>query len=33
MKQEALEIKKLGISGIVFGILKSNGEIDVFFQF
>jgi len=29
MKQEVLEMTKLGVNGIVFGILKSNGEIDV----
>ena len=29
MKQEVLEMKKLGVNGIVFGILKSNGEIDI----
>ena len=29
MKQEVLEIKNLGANGIVFGILKSNGEIDI----
>lgn len=29
MKQEVLEMKKLGINGIVFGILKSNGKIDI----
>ncbi|OYT15814.1 MAG: copper homeostasis protein CutC [Bacteroidetes bacterium 4572_77] len=29
MKQEVLEVKKLGVNGIVFGILKSNGEIDM----
>ena len=29
MKQEVLEMKKLGVNGIVYGILKSNGEIDI----
>jgi len=29
MKQDVSEIKKLGVNGIVFGILTSNGEIDV----
>ena len=28
MKQEVLEMIKLGVNGIVFGILKSNGKID-----
>ncbi len=29
MKQDILEMKRLGVSGIVFGILTSNGEIDI----
>ena len=29
MKHEILEMKKLGVNGIVFGILKSKGEIDI----
>ena len=29
MKQDILEMKKLGVNGIVFGILKANGEIDI----
>ncbi len=29
MKQEVLEMKRLGVNGIVFGILKANGEIDI----
>jgi len=29
MKQDVLQMKKLGVNGIVFGILKPNGEIDI----
>ena len=29
MKMEVSEMKKIGVNGIVFGILKSNGKIDV----
>lgn len=29
MKQDVIEMKKLGVNGIVFGILKLNGEIDI----
>ena len=29
MKRDILEMKRLGVSGIVFGILTKNGEIDI----